>query len=160
MGREKGRVERMHCLYWTGVRLTEARRRRSMCDCHSYVTEEDLISCGGVLPLWALVSCQALFLLHYTTTTMPSLLHRIIPFRALLQARNYSQPAAQHVLPAASPSSSSNLSYFVPRNSNGNLPVYSDIRNNGTRYFILIRNVDGQAHVSAAMPAYNRSPRI
>ena len=39
-------------------------------------------------------------------------------------------------------------SYFVPRNTNGNLPVYSDIRNNGTRYLVLIRGVNGQAHVS------------
>ncbi|KAL9714990.1 hypothetical protein Ac2012v2_001650 [Leucoagaricus gongylophorus] len=40
-------------------------------------------------------------------------------------------------------------SYFVPRNTNGNLPVYSDIRNNGTRYLVLIRGVNGQAHVLA-----------
>ncbi|KAF9453291.1 hypothetical protein P691DRAFT_625648, partial [Macrolepiota fuliginosa MF-IS2] len=39
--------------------------------------------------------------------------------------------------------------YFVPRNSNSNLPVYTDIRNNGTRYLISIRNVDGQAHALA-----------
>jgi large subunit ribosomal protein L49 len=38
--------------------------------------------------------------------------------------------------------------YFIPRNANGNLPVYTDIRNNGTRDFTLIRNVQGEAYVS------------
>lgn len=38
--------------------------------------------------------------------------------------------------------------YFVPRNANGNLPVYTDIRNNGTRDLTLIRNVQGEAYVS------------
>ncbi|KZP23612.1 hypothetical protein FIBSPDRAFT_858160 [Athelia psychrophila] len=33
--------------------------------------------------------------------------------------------------------------YYVPRNSQGSLPVYSDIRNNGTRILVLIRNVEG-----------------
>ena len=37
--------------------------------------------------------------------------------------------------------------FFVPRNSNGNLPVYSDIRNGGTRLLVTIRNVDGNASV-------------
>ncbi|KAG6869092.1 hypothetical protein C0993_003412 [Termitomyces sp. T159_Od127] len=27
--------------------------------------------------------------------------------------------------------------YFVPRNSRGNLPVYTDVRNGGTRYLVL-----------------------
>jgi len=38
--------------------------------------------------------------------------------------------------------------YFVPRNSNGSLPVYTDIRNAGTRYLVLLRNIDGDANVS------------
>ncbi|KAN0128466.1 54S ribosomal protein img2, mitochondrial [Lactarius tabidus] len=33
--------------------------------------------------------------------------------------------------------------YFVPRNSRGSLPIYSDIRNGGTRYLISVRNVEG-----------------
>jgi Mitochondrial large subunit ribosomal protein (Img2) len=37
--------------------------------------------------------------------------------------------------------------YFVPRNTRGNLPVYTDIRNGGTRYLVLVRNVDGDANV-------------
>ena len=40
-------------------------------------------------------------------------------------------------------------SYFVRRNSRGSLPVYSDIRNAGTRYLVQIRNVDGRVNVSA-----------
>ncbi|KAG8217321.1 hypothetical protein J3R82DRAFT_5416 [Butyriboletus roseoflavus] len=38
--------------------------------------------------------------------------------------------------------------YFVRRNSRGALPVYSDVRNAGTRYLVQIRNVDGRANVS------------
>ncbi|KAH7103930.1 ribosomal protein L49/IMG2 [Auriculariales sp. MPI-PUGE-AT-0066] len=34
-------------------------------------------------------------------------------------------------------------SYFVPRNTNGSVPVYSDIRNNGTKYLLHVRNIDG-----------------
>jgi hypothetical protein len=37
--------------------------------------------------------------------------------------------------------------YYVPRNSRGALPVYSDIRNNGTRILVLIRNVEGNVEV-------------
>ncbi|KAK7440190.1 hypothetical protein VKT23_017133 [Stygiomarasmius scandens] len=39
--------------------------------------------------------------------------------------------------------------YFVPRNSNGSLPVYTDIRNAGTRYLVLLRNIDGDANALA-----------
>lgn len=39
--------------------------------------------------------------------------------------------------------------YFVPRNSKGSLPVYTDIRNGGTRQLLLVRNVDGNANVSS-----------
>ncbi|KAI0282201.1 hypothetical protein BGY98DRAFT_912752 [Russula aff. rugulosa BPL654] len=41
------------------------------------------------------------------------------------------------------PASSSQLPYLVPRNSRGSLPVYSDVRNAGSRYLISIRNVEG-----------------
>ena len=37
--------------------------------------------------------------------------------------------------------------FFVPRNSRGSLPVYTDIKNNGTRQLVLIRNVEGNANV-------------
>lgn len=39
--------------------------------------------------------------------------------------------------------------YFIPRNANERLPVYSDIRNGGTRYLVLIRNVEGNVDVSS-----------
>ncbi|KAF8630427.1 hypothetical protein AX15_002975 [Amanita polypyramis BW_CC] len=39
--------------------------------------------------------------------------------------------------------------YFISRNTRGNLPVYTDIRNGGTRYLLLIRNVDGNANLLA-----------
>lgn len=39
--------------------------------------------------------------------------------------------------------------YYVPRNTRGSLPVYSDIRNNGTRVLVLIRNVEGNVEVSS-----------
>jgi large subunit ribosomal protein L49 len=37
--------------------------------------------------------------------------------------------------------------YVVPRNANGNLPVYTDIRDSGSRDLTLIRNVQGEAYV-------------
>ncbi|TRM62687.1 mitochondrial large subunit ribosomal protein-domain-containing protein [Schizophyllum amplum] len=39
--------------------------------------------------------------------------------------------------------------FFVPRNSRGSLPVYTDVRNGGGRYFVQIRNVEGDAHALA-----------
>jgi len=36
--------------------------------------------------------------------------------------------------------------YIVTRNSRGSLPVYSDIRNGGSRYLVLIRNVNGNVN--------------
>jgi large subunit ribosomal protein L49 len=45
--------------------------------------------------------------------------------------------------------------FFVPRNSNGNLPVYSDIRNGGTRLLVTIRNVDGNASVCIVPPLWS-----
>lgn len=42
--------------------------------------------------------------------------------------------------------------YFVPRNSLGSLPVYTDIRNAGGRHLVLVRNVDGDARVCFTPP--------
>ncbi|KDQ60649.1 hypothetical protein JAAARDRAFT_31619 [Jaapia argillacea MUCL 33604] len=39
--------------------------------------------------------------------------------------------------------------YFVSRNSRGSLPVYSDIRNGGGRYFIIVKDVDGDLNALA-----------
>jgi len=41
------------------------------------------------------------------------------------------------------------LPYFVPRNTRGSLPVYTDIRNSN-RYLTLIRNVEGSADALVA----------
>jgi hypothetical protein len=38
--------------------------------------------------------------------------------------------------------------YFVPRNSSGCVPVFSDFKNNKTREITLIRNVEGNVNVS------------
>lgn len=37
--------------------------------------------------------------------------------------------------------------YYIPRNTRGSLPVYSDIRNNGTRILVQIRNIEGNVEV-------------
>ncbi|KAH9001497.1 hypothetical protein EDB92DRAFT_1827022 [Lactarius akahatsu] len=49
--------------------------------------------------------------------------------------------------------------YFVPRNTRGSLPVYSDVRNGGTRYLISVRNVEGNIKASDPV-SHNRSPLI
>ncbi|KAF9228656.1 hypothetical protein BS17DRAFT_772333 [Gyrodon lividus] len=66
--------------------------------------------------------------------------------------RLYSQTIniSQHALPPPSHGPTTNSapavrhSYFVRRNSRGSLPVYTDIRNGGTRYHVQIRNVEGR----------------
>lgn len=45
------------------------------------------------------------------------------------------------------PSPQLQFPYALVRNSRGSLPVYSDIRNAGTRYQVQIRNVLGDANV-------------
>jgi large subunit ribosomal protein L49 len=49
--------------------------------------------------------------------------------------------------------------YLVPRNTRGSLPVYSDVRNGGSRYLISIRNVEGNIKVCDLAP-HIRSPLI
>lgn len=44
------------------------------------------------------------------------------------------------------------LPYCVQRNSRGSIPVYTDIRNAGTRYLVLIRNVQGNVNVRPTLP--------
>jgi len=39
--------------------------------------------------------------------------------------------------------------YFIQRNSRGSIPVYTDVRNAGSRYLVLIRNVEGNVNALA-----------
>ncbi|KZT69023.1 hypothetical protein DAEQUDRAFT_670377 [Daedalea quercina L-15889] len=41
------------------------------------------------------------------------------------------------------------LAYSVPRNTRGSMPVFTDIRNAGTRHLTLIRNIEGNANALA-----------
>ncbi|KAJ4467475.1 mitochondrial large subunit ribosomal protein-domain-containing protein [Lentinula edodes] len=54
-----------------------------------------------------------------------------------------SLPAATRSLSSPTQQPLVHQPYFVPRNSNGSLPVYTDIRNGGTRLLLTIRNIDG-----------------
>ncbi|KAI0053831.1 hypothetical protein FA95DRAFT_1578959 [Auriscalpium vulgare] len=51
--------------------------------------------------------------------------------------------------PAIRPLRALSLPYFIPRNSRGALPVYSDIRNGRTRYLISVRNIQGDTNALA-----------
>ncbi|KAI0709065.1 mitochondrial large subunit ribosomal protein-domain-containing protein [Earliella scabrosa] len=53
-----------------------------------------------------------------------------------------SAPSDPHTRTQPRPTSP-NLPYHVPRNTRGSIPVYTDIRNGGTKYLVLIRNVQG-----------------
>jgi len=66
----------------------------------------------------------------------------LVPWMALANTRSLSQTSAVLSTPPKP-------AYFVPRNSRGNLPVYTDVRNNGDRHFVIVRNVDGSAEVLA-----------
>jgi len=66
---------------------------------------------------------------------------RLPPLSTCLSARHsrfFASNTASGPLPP-----SHRHTYFVPRNSRGSLPVYSDVRNGGTQYLISVRNVDG-----------------
>ena len=95
-------------------------RHSLLCKSVSITITPHQCTCGSVLPFF----CSSMASLH------PS-----------LSVRYFS-----HAAPVRMPLLAQ--SYFVPRNANGNLPVYSDIRNNGTRYLVLIRGVDGKAQVN------------
>ncbi|PCH38269.1 hypothetical protein WOLCODRAFT_130801 [Wolfiporia cocos MD-104 SS10] len=62
------------------------------------------------------------------------------------QARSYSQAAAPSTAlaaPTSPPAQAPRLPYHVPRNTRGSMPVYTDIRNGGTKELTLIRNIEG-----------------
>ena len=45
-------------------------------------------------------------------------------------------------------------SYSIQRNSRGSIPVYTDVRNAGSRHLVLIRNIEGNVNVSSYSPRY------
>uniref|UniRef100_A0A8H8CNZ1 Large ribosomal subunit protein mL49 n=1 Tax=Psilocybe cubensis TaxID=181762 RepID=A0A8H8CNZ1_PSICU len=69
--------------------------------------------------------------------------------------RSFSEAAASTSNELAStsstlpPSKPATLPYYVPRNTRGNLPVYTDVRNAGGRHLILIRNIEGNTGLLA-----------
>ncbi|KAI1796000.1 mitochondrial large subunit ribosomal protein-domain-containing protein [Ganoderma leucocontextum] len=78
---------------------------------------------------------------------------------AARQARLYSELASSAAvrsapsdpLPPVSPHhpispAAGDLPYLVRRNTKGSIPVYTDIRNGGTKYLVLIRNVEGNVN--------------
>jgi large subunit ribosomal protein L49 len=63
--------------------------------------------------------------------------------------RHYSVEAA--VTPSGQPAGASfarttQYPYYIPRNSTGSLPVYTDYKNAGARCMVLIRNVEGDVN--------------
>ena len=77
-------------------------------------------------------------------------------FQRLLRGQTRCYSVAQEGVAAAHPQPTPTPTpvrypYYVPRNSQGSLPVYSDIRNNGTRILVLIRNVEGNVEVRAVL---------
>ena len=77
--------------------------------------------------------------------------YRTRVFSSLLSSRAYSSTPPRLSPVSLSISSVSQQSppapYSIARNSRGSLPVYSDIRNGGTRYLVLIKNIRGNIHV-------------
>ena len=89
---------------------------------------------------------------------MLSLIHRQLKPRITWQRRFLTQgllpgqssstpPPMLLVLNASVPKNLNEKAYYVPRNSRGNLPVYSDIKNAGSRPLVHIRNVEGNISV-------------
>lgn len=66
----------------------------------------------------------------------------------MLALRSLAAPVAQARLYSTQLSAAAAaLPYRVRRNSRGSVPVYTDIRNGGTRFQVLIRNVEGNVDV-------------
>ncbi|KAF9239657.1 mitochondrial large subunit ribosomal protein-domain-containing protein [Melanogaster broomeanus] len=79
-------------------------------------------------------------------------MNRVLPsarnVRACSQAIKVPQEALSSSYQRATPTSApaTRYPYFVRRNSRGSLPIYTDIRNGGTRYLVQIRNVEGRVN--------------
>lgn len=66
-----------------------------------------------------------------------------------------SMSTIKHVLSTVQPQRS--YYYWVHRNARGSLPVYTDVRNAGTRHLIQIRNVEGRVDVSTLAISHSQS---
>ncbi|KZT28503.1 hypothetical protein NEOLEDRAFT_1129312 [Neolentinus lepideus HHB14362 ss-1] len=77
---------------------------------------------------------------------------RVASFRRfvspLVRARCYSQ-VVKTTPPVQQAPVAVQYPYFLPRNSRGSIPVYTDIRNAGGRHLILIRNIEGNVNALA-----------
>ncbi|KAL5511718.1 hypothetical protein ACEPAH_4936 [Sanghuangporus vaninii] len=74
-----------------------------------------------------------------------------VSYRLVAISRSYSSSSSSSASLASQAVSISHrpdnsLAYFIPRNTRGSLPVYTDIRNGGTRYLVLVRNIRGNIH--------------
>jgi len=78
-------------------------------------------------------------------TRIVSQLPRTLPSRSYTEAAPVKTTSSPESFssPVPPPKHTKKYPYLVPRNKNGNLPVYSDVRNAGGRYLVLIRNVEG-----------------
>ncbi|KAG6874286.1 hypothetical protein C0995_001511 [Termitomyces sp. Mi166 len=63
------------------------------------------------------------------------------------------------LISTAAPKPALKYPFFVARNSRGNLPVYTDVRNGGTRYLVLVRNIDGKPDALASELSRNLFPK-
>ena len=92
---------------------------------------------------WAHQQRSSWFSSHFFLIQMLSFTRPHVIFRSISTTRPLNQPTVTQPQTA-----SLQYPYFVPRNSRGNLPVYTDVRNGGSRYQVLVRNVEGNASVS------------
>ena len=87
-------------------------------------------------PFLAIPPRQARFYSELASATSSSAVHST-PSDPLPPATSH-RPISQPVR---------DLPYLVRRNTKGSIPVYTDIRNGGTKYLVLIRNVEGNVNV-------------
>lgn len=67
---------------------------------------------------------------------------------SVFRGRCYSQAATAASQFSSDVEKAVECPYYIPRNSRGSLPVYTDIRNGGSRHLVLIKNVQGNTNVS------------
>ncbi|OCB84189.1 hypothetical protein A7U60_g8865 [Sanghuangporus baumii] len=84
-----------------------------------------------------------------------------VSYRLVAISRSYSSSSASLASQTVSVSHrpANSLAYFISRNTRGSLPVYTDTRNGGTRYLVLVRNIRGNIHVRVPFH-FNTSPFV